>query len=167
MTTGTVRATISSFSGNYRFLSNFYTGYPFYLPILGCAVPTSEHGYQALKPLDLTERDWILAAPNPGEAKHRGRRVTARADWDQSKRQVMMEVVLAKFARVDLRGMLVATGRAQLIEGNHWGDDYWGAVPDTDTPVEELWIAADGSYLSGHNWLGRILMTTRELVSPE
>jgi predicted NAD-dependent protein-ADP-ribosyltransferase YbiA (DUF1768 family) len=76
-------------------------------------------------------------------------------------------VQLAKFRPPDLRDLLLGTGEATLIEGNTWGDDYWGAVANAQDVQEPLWLAADGTYLTGRNWLGRILMTTRELMTAE
>jgi predicted NAD-dependent protein-ADP-ribosyltransferase YbiA (DUF1768 family) len=55
-------------------------------------------------------------------------------------------LVLAKFvAHPDLRAKLLATGERPLVEGNHWGDRFWGVC--------------DGQ---GENWLGRILVRVRD-----
>jgi predicted NAD-dependent protein-ADP-ribosyltransferase YbiA (DUF1768 family) len=57
----------------------------------------------------------------------------------------MREVVKAKFDQHDdLRLMLVETGAALLVEGNTWGDKFWGRC--------------DGK---GLNVLGSILMELR------
>lgn len=55
---------ITSFDGDYRFLSNFY-----HCDHLGT---TTEHLYQAAKPSDPIEMIRILAAPTPGQAKRLG-----------------------------------------------------------------------------------------------
>jgi hypothetical protein len=190
MTTRTAPACISSFTGKYRFLSNF-SELAAPIPLWGQIWRTSEHAYQAGKTTTPDSLRWIRDAPTAGEAKRRGRQVTIRPDWEQIKRMIMLEVVSVKFGHPDLRAQLVATGSATLIEGNHWGDDYWGAVASTrnpagrlwptrlgagdatliegDTPgiAEQLWGTDDGTYLAGRNWLGRILMVVRELTAPE
>jgi len=59
-------------------------------------------------------------------------------------------VVLAKFlGNGDLRDQLLATGDAELVEGNTWGDTYWGV---------------DSRSGKGENMLGKILMETREFL---
>lgn len=42
------------------------------------------------------------------------------------KDDVMLELLRLKFAIPDLRDKLLATKNATLIEGNTWGDTYWG-----------------------------------------
>lgn len=168
MTQGT--PPITSFSGPYRVLSSFAET-PFYLPLLDLRVLTGEHGFQACKS-DIRETVlWIASAPTAGEAKSRGRSVPLRDNWDRIKRWVMLQVVLSKFSVPALSAQLIATGDAELVEGNTWGDDYWGAVPgrtrDTWPPGMPGWQAPDGAWLAGYNWLGRILMMARETIAPE
>jgi len=168
----TIAATtpITSFRGPYRLLSNFAdtpfwftldSGYRYYWP-------TAEHAYQASKAGTPADRDWIAAAPTPGEAKHRGRGVQSlRPNWDQVKRQIMMQVILAKFGQRPPQELLLTTGNAALVEGSTWGDDYWGAVPAAPGRQTDLWVSADGACWAGRNWLGRILMMTRDLLAAE
>jgi ribA/ribD-fused uncharacterized protein len=159
---------ISSFSGHWRFLSNFGE-LPAPMWFAGMPWLTSEHAYQMGKVTGPDDMRWIADAPTPLEAKHRGRAVTCRPDWDQIKRAHMLQVVTAKFQHPVLRGKLLSTELAVLIEGNGWHDDYWGAVPGTKTPTGRLWRTGDpdAPYLAGRNWLGRILMTVRELMAIE
>jgi hypothetical protein len=83
---------------------------------------------------------------SPGDAKRLGRKVFLRPDWEQVKRQVMADIVEAKFTqKEDLREKLLATGDAYLEEGNDWGDRIWGTVNG-----------------QGANMLGIILMETRK-----
>lgn len=136
---------ITSFLGNNRFLSNFYQAEVKYQ---GMAYPTAEHAFQATK-TDLSEEKLkIRTAKTPGEAKRLGRRCAIRADWDLIKDRVMEEILRSKFSDNVLRGMLVATGDAVLVEGNNWGDRYWGAV-------------LQGGRFVGKNRLGEILMKIR------
>jgi ribA/ribD-fused uncharacterized protein len=136
--------TISAFSGTYRFLSNFYaapTGYE------GIIYPTSEHAFQAAKTVDPAQREEIRKLKTPGEAKRYASRsgpLTLRPGWDGMRVNVMRIVLRSKFADDRLREQLLATGDAALVEGNTWGDVFWGQV--------------DGV---GENWLGRLLMELR------
>jgi hypothetical protein len=56
-----------------------------------------------------------------------------------------------------------------LIEGNHWGDHYWGAVPAPKAPpglpAWQIGGYASG-WLCGHNWLGRLIMMVRDVMTP-
>lgn len=38
----------------------------------------------------------------------------------------MEDLLRQKFSKTPLRRLLLATGEAELIEGNTWGDTYWG-----------------------------------------
>ena len=138
---------ISSFRGRYEFLSNFYRA-----PILiwGLWWETNEHAFQAAKTTTLEWSEKIRLAPTPDGAKSYGRQCPLRDDWDEERDDVMLEVVRAKFAQHnDLRTRLLETGDAELIEGNHWGDTYWGQVQG-----------------HGQNKLGKILMRVREETRP-
>ena len=133
--------TIAAFTGIHAFLSNFHR-HPFAWN--GRRWETAEHPYQAYKTIDPVARERIAAAPTPGAAKRAGRAVELRADWETVKRQVMQSILVAKFSVPDLRRRLLETGDAELVEGNHWGDTYWGVCRGT-----------------GRNELGRILMRIR------
>lgn len=133
---------VSSFTGTYGFLSNFSQHSVFY-------APTAEHMYQSQKTLDPEEQNWVLASTSPGVAKKRGQQVTMRKDWEQIKLATMENIVYLKFATHDeIRAELLRTGSMPLVEGNNWGDRFWGAVWE-----DNRW--------NGQNWLGRILMLVR------
>lgn len=87
-------------------------------------------------------------------AKRFGRQLTRaqlRPDWDSENHKVMREVIRAKFAENDdLASALLQTGTAILIEGNNWGDTYWGMMETSPC----VWI--------GENHLGKILMAERD-----
>lgn len=134
---------IDEFRGAHRFLSNFYPA-----PVIldGEVYPTVEHAYQAAKTEDLYFREQIRATALPGDAKKLGQIVPLRKDWDRKKRRVMYKLVKQKFRdHPELGEMLLATGSAKLIEGNYWGDTYWGMCRG-----------------EGHNHLGKILMMVRK-----
>jgi|SRR5882724_806674 len=114
---------ISEFQGEYRWLSNFAR-----VPIEfgGQIYPSVEHAYQAAKTWDLEARMKIREAKTPGEAKRLGKRLKVREDWDARKIYIMRELLIQKFLHKDYAKKLVATGDMELIEGNHWGDTFWG-----------------------------------------
>ena len=133
--------TIDSFEGEFRFLSNFY---PSRIKFEDAVYESVEHAFQAAKTLDKAERAEVRAAPSPGKAKRLGRKVTLREDWEKVKVPIMWKLVEKKFLAPELAEKLVATGDAELIEGNIWRDTFWGVC--------------DGV---GKNNLGLILMAVR------
>lgn len=135
---------IREFRDDHYFLSNFYEREMTYLSRYVAA--TGEHLFQMLKTTDEAERRNVLSAPTPNAAKFAGRRVTMRPDWDQIRLTAMQEVLTSKFSHPDLAAKLVATGDAELIEGNYWNDTFWGVNLRTG---------------DGQNWLGRLLMLQR------
>lgn len=133
---------IDSFSGEWRPLSNFW-----YAPVKYDSIvyATNEHAFQAAKTLLVSERIHILGAVSPGEAKRLGRQVTLRPDWEEIKIAVMTDLNRQKYADPALRNLLLSTGDASLVEGNHWGDTFWGVCNGV-----------------GKNHLGKILMRIRD-----
>ena len=132
--------TIDKFDGEYRWLSNFSTA--------GGCKPSVEHQYQARKATTVEDAIFVMAAETPGEAKKRGRRITIRDDWEDIKLDVMYELLVVKFSVEPLKQKLLDTDNAVLIEGNHWGDTYWGVCRG-----------------KGHNFLGQLLMLIRRELS--
>jgi N-glycosidase YbiA len=134
-------STVTSFSGEYAFLSNFFSR-----PLLFHSVDykTAEHAFQALKTTNPDEFWPIVNAKTPGQAKRLGRRCKLRADWEQVKLTMMRDVLCVKFSDGDLGQRLLRTGDAHLEEGNSWGDRFWGTVNGT-----------------GENHLGKLLMEIR------
>lgn len=133
---------ISSFTGKYRFLSNFHLHY-----VEGehrLMFPTNEHAYQAAKTDDLRSMLEIQRCITPGQAKKLGRSVKLRDNWDDIKLDIMLGLIRKKFADPALRAQLLATGGEQLVEGNIWNDTYWGVCAD-----------------KGENHLGVLLMEVR------
>lgn len=135
-------AGIRSFSGQYRFLSNFYRS-----PIVfeGENYLTVEHAYQAAKCTSEEDRLSIQREDNPGNAKKLGRRVAIRKDWENVKLGIMEKLLRIKFAPgTKLSSQLRFTGLLPLEEGNDWGDTYWGICKGY-----------------GENHLGKLLMKIR------
>jgi hypothetical protein len=135
-------------------LSNFF---PSPIPAPGGrTAPTVEHYFAAAKTLDKDAQSKILSANNPGGAKAMGRDVVLRPDWEEIKLAVMRRALNAKFARWGLGLWLVETAPYELIEGNYWGDTFWGMVP----------VEKGSDEWHGMNWLGILLMARRaELMS--
>lgn len=127
---------IASFQGEYRFLSNFFIE-----PDGSCV----EKEFQASKATNEEDMNLLLNAKTPGEAKRIGSRVEIREDWELIKLAVMLRLMKRKFEQEPLRTKLLNTGDAELIEGNWWGDTYWGVCQG-----------------KGENNLGKMLMCVRE-----
>jgi len=138
---------IHSFSGEHEFLSNFY---PSQVVFRGRDFPTVEHAYQSAKTDVETEITAIQVATFPGRAKRLGQQVQKRASWEQEKVDVMRQLLRQKFCQGELREKLLQTGRRHLMEGNHWGDRFWGVCEG-----------------EGENHLGRLLMDVRREILEE
>lgn len=137
---------IDRFDGEYRFLSNFW---PAPIRYDGILYPSVEHAYQAQKTLDIGERKRFAAMRSPFTAKQAGSEVPMRLGWHKISLGIMYDLVRLKFrSHTDLGRDLLATGDQELVEGNDWGDTFWGKV--------------DGK---GLNHLGKILMRVREEMS--
>jgi ribA/ribD-fused uncharacterized protein len=140
---------IYSFRGDYFFLSNFYT-VPVYYE--GHQYKSSEHAFQARKATNEKDRQYVADSPKAADAKHRGREIACRPDWDDISLEEMGKIVYLKFAQNQyIQDKLCTTGDAILIEGNWWKDDYWGMVKDSQ-----------GNW-KGENYLGRLLMAVRKI----
>lgn len=134
---------ISSFRDEYFFLSNFY---PVEIKLDGIVYPNAETAFQAQKTLDVEERRKFSMLKNPVQAKRLGRKVKLRDDWEEVKLDIMTEIVSQKFLQhPHLIEMLLQTGDEELIEGNKWGDRFWGVCKG-----------------KGENNLGKILMKIRD-----
>lgn len=173
---------ITEFTGEYRFLSNFWAApIRWQHPGLGTAPvwETNEHAFQAAKTNQATEVTAIWRARTSAEAKRLGRTVCLREGWDAQRKRVMLDLQLAKFTQhPDLLVQLAATGTAELIEGNHWHDNYWGrcscrACQNSKGQRvsmayrQELFgtsMAYCGDGHPGHNYLGKILMAVRDVL---
>ena len=170
---------IDRFAGDYRFLSNFY---PSPITVFGVRVDTVEHAYQAAKAESAHDRVAVLRVSTAGQAKRLGQKIEMREDWEAVKEMVMHTLLRRKFAIDELQTLLLKTDKEGLVEGNTWGDRYWGAEktflpadcdPSTafklsnpghlpwwcpprapGTPIEWVWL--------GKNRLGVLLMRVRD-----
>jgi len=133
---------IRGFRGNHRWLSNFW---PAKVTLDGIGFLSVEHAYQAAKTLDLDQRRHIAGLATPAQAKHYGRKLRPREDWELVKLKVMEDLLHEKFLEPRLREKLVRTGDAYLEEKNSWRDFFWGVC-----------------HGKGENHLGRLLMQIRD-----
>ena len=155
---------IREFRGEYAWASNFFA-HP--MTWAGFDIATLEHGYQLDKalpdatgifpgpdghPVTMTWRQAVAQAPTPAAAKRLGEQLPLRPDWEQRKVKVMAALLKRKFRDPALRAKLLATGNAKLIEGNRWGDRFWGVDLRTG---------------EGQNMLGRLLMAIRRQLQHE
>jgi len=158
---------ITSFKNEYWAFSNFYK-----VPIIyeDKEYPSVEHAFHAAKTLDLSLRIQFQTQEeidnaqgilkqlgqsfpttielSPSQAKTQGRRLSLKLDWEEVKLGIMYELNLYKFTHDKLcREKLLSTGDAQLVEGNGWGDKFWGVCVRSGI---------------GKNHLGKILMRIRD-----
>lgn len=133
---------ICGFSGEYRFLSNFYL---VDIVIDGITYKSVEHYYMSEKTTDDKLKQLIMNTQSAAEAKRIGKKLKLRADWEEKyKHKSMFKGLNSKFNIPEMRSKLLSTGDSYLEETNHWGDVYWGVC--------------DGV---GKNMLGRMLMYIR------
>jgi len=137
---------IDRFSDKYIFLSNFYRCSVNYKGII---YPTSENAYQAEKCVSIVDKIKFVNI-TPGQAKRLGRKIDIVSNWDEIKLGVMRKILEVKFSIPELRALLIRTEDSLLIEGNYWGDIYWGVYNGV-----------------GENWLGRLLMEIRSEIGRE
>jgi hypothetical protein len=137
---------IEQFKREHAFLSNF-----FLTPVThkGLTFPSAEHAYQASKCADASEVPQFL---NPHmtarQAKKCGKTVKPVPNLDARLVSLMRDVIASKFSQGSgMAQLLLDTDDAILIEGNWWGDTYWG-VSDTTG--------------QGENHLGKLLMERRD-----
>lgn len=136
---------IMQFRGKRYFLSNFY---PHKFTYNGVEYYNSEAAFQAQKCINAEDKLVLSNMESPGEAKKYGKTVALREDWEYVKNDVMYSVLMAKFSSDgELKRKLLDTGDEELVEGNTWGDSYWGF----DLEKNE-----------GKNILGKLLMQVRK-----
>lgn len=137
---------ITKFSNT--FLSNMYhspinisdiTGYDI-------IVNTVEHAYQGMKTMMHNEQMKIFTCLSPYEAKKLGKKCMVRPAWDTMKYDIMKRLLEKKFSDYVLKEALLSTFPYYLIEGNNWGDTFWGY---------------DVNLGKGENNLGKLLMQLR------
>lgn len=146
---------VPEFKDEFLFLSNFYEA-----DFVWCnqLFKSGEQAFQYAKTFHIKDRtmtsewkDRFASATTPSKAKYLGRSILIDIDsWEKNKVRYMREIVHAKFGWVpNLAEQLINTGVMLLVEGNDWGDTFWGRSRN-----------AEGKMV-GLNTLGTILMEER------
>lgn len=138
-------APIMSFSGANRWLSNFWA---VSINREGVTYSSVEHAYMAAKSDDPEWKRVCATTAAPGAVKRASRTITLRDGWDALKVDVMLDCLRLKFYQPDMAAKLLSTGDALLVEGNTWGDVFWGVDIRRNPPA-------------GANTLGQLLMHVR------
>lgn len=134
---------ILEFQGQYRWLSNFW---PCSITLDDMVFNSVEQAYVAAKTEDPGIRQIVQSLPTPAMCKKYGRRhIPVASDWHDRKLKVMELLLRQKFIGIyELTQKLDATGDCQIIEGNRWGDTFWGVCHGV-----------------GENHLGKLIMAIR------
>ncbi len=145
------KGTIDDFTGDYRFLTNFYQC-PF--AYKGLTYPNSEAAFQAQKCATEEEKIKYTTITNPVVAKRMGKKEPGfPSNWNDICYGIMKEILTAKFSNPELKEKLKTTGAAILIEGNRHHDNRWGKCTCEKCQSKEA-----------QNWLGKILMEIRSTL---
>lgn len=139
---------IGSFRGEYNFLSNMHDCQ---INHLGHMFNSVEHAYMFSKnPLD---KDWLnkCLTLSASEIKKQSKSIKLRDDWNDVRLPIMFGLLKQKFSKEPFRSRLINTGNENIVEGNSWGDIFWG-VDIKKTPN------------IGENWMGRLLMDIRNKI---
>lgn len=137
---------ITSFSGEYRWLSNFVSN-PVWL--FNVQYPTVEHAYQSAKaPHDEAWQRFCQFEESPYLIKSKGK---ARPRLpEQQAINIMRQLIDQKFSAEPYRTKLMETGDTPIEEGNHWYDTFWGTYNG-----------------KGQNHLGKLIMEKRKALFKE
>jgi ribA/ribD-fused uncharacterized protein len=132
---------VKGFCGRHAFLSNFYMH-----PIVrnGIRYGSSEAAYQAAKYDGRPAIQQLFISVTPDQSKKLADAYPYNVGAFKRK-EVMKQVLEAKFSDPGLRSLLLSTGQKRLEEYNWWGDTYWGVTRT-----------------GGENQLGIMLMELRE-----
>jgi predicted NAD-dependent protein-ADP-ribosyltransferase YbiA (DUF1768 family) len=155
---------VEQFRGPHFPLSNMYPLGTWIKTDSGVTVPTSEHAYMANRLEDPSMQVIVALArgekddPRPFKdglaAKETAHRFIEQGaiqmfDDEVGCLALMHRVLIDKvLLNSDVYDVLVATGDEEIVEGNSWGDHFWGVSPV-------------GSR-NGENHLGRLWMRIRE-----
>lgn len=142
---------IKEFRYSTAFLGNFSRDPVVYKNI---CFKTSEHAYQWAKCENDEDRANTMACETPAEVKKYGHKIKCDIKtWDKNKVSVMEDILLCKFSEPNLKKRLLATGDAELTEGNYWHDNTWGQC-----------YCPKCKHIVGTNYLGKSLMKVRTIL---
>lgn len=138
----------------YYFLSSMYQLRNPIIAPCGVLSNTVEAAYTSSKFVDKRVQREIALLEDGKKARKRGRTLLRAGNklnenWQEMRVPVMRNLIEQKFLNnPDLAKLLLATGDTLIVEGNTWGDTYWGQCP----------VGV------GENHLGILLMERRELL---
>jgi N-glycosidase YbiA len=144
---------ISWFRGEHAFLSNFE---PCSVPVGSVVAPSVEHAFQMMKTFSEEAFRWVCASETPVVARRRGKKVPMRDDWFSVRVLVMEQALRRKFTPgSELASKLLATGDAELVEGNNWKDSFWGVYRGKgENNLGKLLMRIRGELRQGPAWTG-------------
>ena len=137
------KPSVTHFKDEWSWLSNFY---PAELVYNGVEYRSVEHAYMSAKSEDPEWKKICQETASPGKVKQQSRDISLNKNWHEVKLGVMEELLKIKFSQEPFKSQLIATEDALLIEGNWWGDTFWGVCDRTG---------------KGENWLGVLIMRVR------
>jgi ribA/ribD-fused uncharacterized protein len=142
LTTATRRPDFPSWASNFYHSPLNWDGLPY---------ADVESAFQSAKTLDRQARRRFAYPhpPGPGRAKQMGRALTLRADWEQVKDDVMLDILREKFRDRILAEKLLAHDE-MLVEWTSWHDNWWGVC-----------LCGREACHGGRNRLGTLLMQLR------
>lgn len=137
---------INQFRGEYNWLSNMYS-----CDIMfdGHLFKSVENAYMASK--NVENRDWFQFCLNnpPNICKKESKNILLRADWEKVKVKIMYGFLEQKFKQEPFKTKLLTTKNENIVEGNYWGDSFWGVDLKQNPNI-------------GENFLGRSIMDIRK-----
>lgn len=150
-----IMSKIGYFRGKYNFLSNFY---PTQFEHDGLIFQNSEQAYQYYKAENDIDKQNVLNITDPKKVKAYGHRIKMSdiKSFDRTKLILMYDILYSKFKNPDLRKKLLDTNDMEIIEGNYWCDNFYGAC-NCNKCKDKI----------KHNNLGKILMKLRTAIREE
>jgi ribA/ribD-fused uncharacterized protein len=138
---------ITQFIDEYRWLSNFQS---VQIKYEGRVYPSVEHAYISAKSDDDGWKQLCASSKyRAGDLKQVSKDIELREDWEDVKVFIMYDLLKLKFQQEPFKTKLLNTGDMELIEGNYWGDTFYGIDMNTD---------------EGQNILGRLIMKIRKEI---
>lgn len=139
--------TIKNFRGKYNFLSNMFNCN---ITIDNNVFTNAEAYFQSLKCRNLDDVAKFVGIEG-SKAKQLGKKIDLIDNWNDIRYETMVKVLFAKFNQnEELKQQLIDTYPNELVEGNHWHDNYWGVC------------SCDKCSGKGQNSLGIALMQVRD-----
>ena len=146
------------FAGASDVLSNFY---PCELKAFGVTHRSSEHAFQYVKAVrsgDIPRANAIQSAPTALDAKRIGKTISASKSFEDSKLELMTEIIQAKFDQIPkFRESMSKAKKSGSVFVEATYDDYWASGLDKSGTIHTR-----PSSWPGQNKLGEILATVAD-----